>query len=450
MTHRRSLFGGIGCFLALFLFPGEPVAGGPNVIVILADDLGYGDLGCYGSSLNRTPHLDQLASEGIRFTDFHSNGPMCTPTRAALLTGHYQQRLGRAFESALSGKAHYGTGLPHETETIAERLGEAGYATGCFGKWHLGYQPPFLPLDHGFETFRGLGSGDGDHHTHVDRSGRPDWWFDNERRPETGYTADLLVQHALSFIEAHRERPFFVYLAHLAIHFPWQGPGDPPHRRPGRDYWNDKWGIIPDRNNVAPHVKAMIEAMDRGVGQLVAALRQWGLERKTVVFFLSDNGGYTHYASSHQNISSNGRLRGQKTELFEGGHRVPAIAWWPGRITPAVSDATAMSFDLAPTIAGLASLATKERIPYDGVDLSSVLLGQGVLAPRSLFWRMDDEGAVRAGDWKWIKIGEKAPLLFNLAEDLSEANDLHGKLPQRSEQLRQQFLAWERQWAPPF
>lgn len=416
----------------------------PNFIVILADDLGYGDLGCYGSVTNQTPNLDRLAAEGIKFTDFHSNGPMCTPTRAALLTGQYQQRFGRMFESALSGRAHYSQGLPLESLTLAEVLKDSGYVTGCFGKWHLGYQPPYLPTDHGFDEFRGLASGDGDHHSHIDRSGRADWWHNNQPHPEEGYTADLLVEHAMNFIEKHKEEPFFVYLPHLAIHFPWQGPNDPPHRKEGQDYWDDKWGVIPDRNNVQPHVKAMVESIDHGVGKMVALLKRLGLEEDTLVFFLSDNGGYTHYGNTHKNISSNGPLRGQKTELFEGGHRVPAIAWWPGRIRPSISSDVAMTFDLMPTIVRLAKGEIPSEFHFDGVDLSPILFRTGPLSPRTLFWRMDDEAAIRRGSWKWIRKGQDGPQLFDLRNDLGEANDIRTEYPSIVAELAQDLALWER------
>jgi arylsulfatase A len=418
--------------------------GRPNFIVILADDLGYGDLGCYGSESNQTPDLDRLAAEGIRFTDFHSNGPMCTPTRAALLTGQYQQRFGLKFESALSGKEHYRQGLPLESLTLAEVLRDSGYATGCFGKWHLGYQPPYLPVDHGFDEFRGLASGDGDHHSHIDRSGRADWWHNNWPHPEEGYTADLLVSHALDFIEKHREEPFFVYLPHLAIHFPWQGPSDPPHRKEGQDYWDDKWGVIPDPNNVQPHVKAMVESIDQGVGEIVGSLKRLGLEDDTLVFFLSDNGGYTHYGMTHKNISSNRPLRGQKTELFEGGHRVPAIAWWPGRIRPAISNDVAMTFDLMPTIVGLAKGEITTKFRFDGVDLSPVLFRTGRLVPRTLFWRMDDEVAARRGPWKWIRLGRNEPQLFDLVHDLRETKDLRTEHPSMVAEFANELAHWER------
>ncbi len=435
------------CFLAVALSFGMGVSGSlvaaPNFLLILIDDLGYGDLGCYGSERHQTPHIDRLAAEGVRFTDFHSNGPMCTPTRAALLTGQYQQRLGRIFESAIGGREHYDRGLPAEPVTLGEALQSRGYATACFGKWHLGYQPPHLPTRHGFSEFKGLGSGDGDHHSHIDRSGRPDWWHGEERVEERGYTADLLTDHAVDFITRHREESFFVYLPHLAIHFPWQGPEDPPHREAGRDYWNDKWGIIPDRSNVRPHVKSMVESVDRNVGRLMDCLRRFQLDTNTVVVFASDNGGYTHYGTTHQNISSNGPLRGQKTELFEGGHRVPGIIWWPGRIAPRVADEPVMTFDLYPTFLAFAGEPSVSKRALDGVDLSGFLLKGSGMPERTLYWRMDDEGAVRQGPWKWIQIQDREPLLFHLGKDLGEQHNLAQAKPERAAALARLYRAWE-------
>lgn len=199
----------------------------PNIVLIMADDLGYGDLGCYGNDVNQTPHIDALAAGGLRFRDFHAAGPMCSPTRAATLTGLYQQRFGREFDTALDSRDQLG--LPHAAITIAELLKPHGYATACFGKWHLGYRPPLLPTNQGFDLFRGLGSGDGDFHTHIDRSGNEDWWHNDQLETVEGYTTDLLTRYSIEFIEAHRDRPFFLYVPHLAIHFPWQGPHDPGH-----------------------------------------------------------------------------------------------------------------------------------------------------------------------------------------------------------------------------
>ena len=219
--------------------------------------------------------------------------------------------------------------------TIAELLKQNGYATGCFGKWYLGYVPPWLPPNQGFDEFRGLASGDGDHQTHIDRWGRNDWWHNNRIAMEEGYTAELLTKYSINFIETHRDRAFFLYLPQLAIHFPWQGPNDPPHRVAGKDYEKDKWGVILNPGNVSPQLKAMIELVDKSVGEIVVALKRWKLGRRTVVIFTSDNGGYLNYGAQFQNISSNGPLRGQKGSVYEGGHRVPMIVSWPGTIAPA-------------------------------------------------------------------------------------------------------------------
>ena len=255
----------------------------PNVILIVADDLGYGDLACYGSTINRTPHIDKLAENGVRFTDFHSSGPMCTPTRVSILTGKYQQRFGPLFDGPLSGESQRHLGLPTSAVTVAEHLKAKGYATACFGKWHLGFRSPMRPTDQGFDEFRGLLAGDGDHHSHIDRYGNEDWWHDNKVTMESGYTADLLTRYSLEFINRNRDRPFFLYLPHLAIHFPWQGPHDPAHREKGKDYKQDKWGVIPNRSDVRNHIKAMVESIDDSTGQIVTELNRLKLTERTVV-----------------------------------------------------------------------------------------------------------------------------------------------------------------------
>lgn len=414
----------------------------PNFVLILADDLGFADLQIYGSQRNQTPHLDRMAREGLRFMDFHSNGPMCTPTRAALLTGRYPQRFGTNFESALSGIDDYGTGLPPEARTIAELLGEAGYATGMFGKWHLGYQPPFLPSDQGFGEFRGLASGDGDHHSHIDRSGRKDWWRDSEIAMEEGYSVDLITQHSIDFIERHRGEPFFLYVAHLAIHFPWQGPWDPPYRVEGGNYHDlSKLGQL-TRKDVSAQVSQMVEAVDASVGTILKALREQGLERSTLVFFTSDNGGYRTYQGGYHNISENGRLRGQKTDLYEGGHRVPAIARWPERIGPGISDELAATFDLVPTFLELAGIP-RDAIAFDGQSLAPVLFHRARLPPRTLFWRMRGHRAVRQGRWKLVSHPGAAPELYDLAEDLGEGNDLSGAREDVVRALAEALGKWE-------
>lgn len=418
----------------------------PNIVLIVADDLGYGDLGCYGSTRNATPHIDALAAGGLRFTDFHSAGPMCSPTRAAMLTGQYQQRFGRMFDSALSGKAHRETGLPPHAVTMAELLRAKGYATACFGKWHLGYQAPYLPTDHGFDEFRGLVSGDGDYHSHIDRSGNADWWHNDRLQPETGYTTDLLTAHSVRFIREHRDRPFFLYLAHLAIHFPWQGPEDPVHRQLGNDYHADKWGIIPNRSHVAPHVTAMVEALDASTGKVLAALRAHGLEDETLIVFTSDNGGYLTYGEDFKQISHNGPLRGQKTELYEGGHRVPTIMRWPGKIAPGLTDAMGHSIDLLPTFAALAGIE-ESAYTTDGLPLHPVLFERTALPERTLYWRADNSWAIRNGDWKLVHEYGRTEL-YHLANDLAESRNVMGEHGERALALQQAWKAWETEMNP--
>lgn len=413
----------------------------PNFIVILADDLGYGDTGPYGGTRNRTPHIDQLAREGLRFTDFHSNGPMCTPTRAALLTGRYQNRLGRAFESPLGADDK---GLPADQVTLAEALAEAGYVSGAYGKWHLGRFPPYLPTSHGFEEFWGLGSGDGDHHSHIDRSGRKDWWHNEQTEMEEGYSVDLITNHSIDFIERNKDRPFFLYVPHLAIHFPWQGPGDEGYRAEGGDYHNlTKLGYFDEDKDPSGKVKEMVEAIDGSVGRIVESVKANGLAENTLIVFTSDNGGYLTYEGGYHNVSSNGPLRGQKTQVYEGGIRVPAIASWPGRIAPGVADDLTASFDLFPTFLELAGLGERTDLKLDGVSLAPLLLDGEALPSRTLFWRMRDRRAVRRGPWKLVAVGEAAPELYNLAEDIGESADLAADQPELAGQLLSELQAWE-------
>ena len=416
----------------------------PNVVLILADDLGYGDIGCYGNSRNQTPHLDRLAREGMRFTDFHSNGPMCSPTRAALLTGRYQQRMG--IETALG---EHSEGLDRSEVTIAERLSEAGYATGIFGKWHLGPRPIDAPVHHGFSEFRGHLHGAVDYISHVDRYGRVDWYHNDHLANEEGYNTSLITEHSIRFIEAHRDKPFFLYVPHSAIHFPWMTENDKGYREPGKRY--DK-GLVKlgPHEKVRPVVREMIEALDRSVGRIVETLKRLKLDRRTLVFFTSDNGGYLHYAGRHRgDISSNGSLRGQKGDVYEGGHRVPAIAWWPEQIEAGtVSDATTLTMDLFPTFLELASIEPSPNDgPHklDGESLAGTLLRQEVLRERTLFWRIHQSKAVRRGPWKLVVSGRKAPDLYNLTDDIEEANNRAAGQSGLVSELRDKLAEWERQ-----
>ncbi len=435
--------GYVGCPLDALAQDNSPLAGSrPNIIFIMADDLGYGDLACYGHPKNRTPHLDKLAAQGLKFTDYHANGPMCSPTRAALLTGMYQQRFGRPFETALSAKSPH-IGLPTDTVTIPQVLKKAGYTTGMYGKWHLGYQPPHTPPHFGFDDFRGLLTGDGDHISHISRSGNEDWYHNDTITMEEGYSSELITKHSIDFMKKNKDKPFFLYVAHLAIHFPWQAPGEKAHRAQGTDYWNlTKLGPHPE-GKVGPVVQQMVEAVDKSVGDIMAALGELGPDDNTFVFFTSDNGGYLEYAGRFKGeVSSNAPCRGQKTDLWEGGHREPAIAWWPGRIKPGTTThQTAMTMDMLPTFAELAGVSASDGI--DGTTLGPLLFEDKDLPERDLFWREAENRAIRRGPWKLVQTGGK-PQLFNLNDDIGETKDVSAQKPELVEVLVAALDVWER------
>jgi len=424
--------------LAVLAFTGGSAAGtgmarAPNIVLILADDLGYADLGCYGNARVRTPNLDALAAEGVRFTDFHSNGTMCTPTRAALMTGRYQQR---------NGVDTVGDLLSTSAVTIARRLrDDAGYATGIFGKWHLSGHERLpeqyrgrLPSDFGFDEFRGFMGGFIDYVSHRNPVGDRDWWHNDRIVEETGYASHLVVDHTTRFIRAHRDRSFFVFLSFPDIHFPFMTPEDPPYFRAGEKY--PKPGD-PTHSRLGPHdgspglqrvVHRMIAEMDAGVGRVIETLKACGLERDTFVFFTSDNGGYIAYRGLNRGqISDMGPLRGQKTDLYEGGHRVPAIAWHPGRVPAGrTCDATTLTFDLHPTFLDLAGLnppSPGRDDALDGISLLPLLHREAPLADRSVAWYFGKGRALRKGAWKLVRNGDAPPELYHLDEDIGETTN---------------------------
>ena len=408
----------------------------PNIILIMADDLGYGDLGCYGSTTIRTPQLDALARGGMRFTDFHSNGPVCSPTRAALMTGRYQQRCGidHVFLASLTRGHHEKPGLALEEVTFAEILKTVGYKTGLFGKWHLGYPVEYNPTHQGFDEFRGYVSGNVDYHSHVDGGGIEDWWDGTTKIEEEGYVTDLITKHAVDFIERYQDSPFLLYVPHEAPHFPYQGRKDKPFRFPGNP--NPGQGI---REDWPGAYKEMIEVMDEGIGKIVETVRRLGLERNTFIFFCSDNGA--------TRVGSNAPLAGTKGSLWEGGHRVPAIAYWPGKIRPGtITDETTMTMDIFPTLLALTSALSPADVEVDGVNLLPVLLEGKELPGRKLFWSYERrenqrEKVVREGPWKLYIRGEEKHL-FNLAEDLSEQNNLIAAYPESVRTMEAAFAQW--------
>ncbi|QDV51635.1 sulfatase [Gimesia fumaroli] len=431
----KSLVFTVMCCLFLPLaVEAKDATGRPNIVLIMADDLGYGDLSCYGSKNCNTPQLDRLAARGMKFTDFHSSGTVCSPTRAGLLTGRYQQRAGIDGVVYADPKKNRHHGLQKNEITLAQCLQSAGYQTGMFGKWHLGYQRQYNPTFRGFQQFVGYVSGNVDYFAHLDGTGVFDWWHDAElNREEQGYVTHLITDHAVDFIRQQKEQPFFVYIAHEAVHYPYQGPGDKPMRKEGvGDIKSAK------RKDIANAYREMNTEMDRGIGKVVAVLKELDLTENTLIFFLSDNGA--------NNKGSNGALRGFKGNVWEGGHRVPAIACWPGQI-PAGSlcEETVISIDLMPTILELANASVPARHQLDGMSLAKLMTEQQKLKPRTIFWDYNGRSAVRQGPWKLVlNQNRKTPVeLFNLQDDIAESTNLATKKPERVQQMQAAFAAWK-------
>ena len=400
----------------------------PNIILIMADDLGYGGIGCYGNKILKTPHLDKMAEQGLVFTDFHSNGSVCTPTRAALLTGRYQQRSGMEGVIYVRGKTRQ-VGLDTSETTIAELLKANGYATGIMGKWHLGYKKTYNPVHHGFDEFYGYVSGNIDFHSHYDNAGIYDWWHNLDTIRETGYVTDLITSHSIDFIENNKDRPFFLYIPHESPHVPFQGRNDPAYRFPNTKF--SYYGPVKDRDRA--YIE-MVEVMDEGIGKIMETLERLKLEENTLVLFISDNGA--------EDFGHNGSLNGSKISLLEGGHRVPAIAYWKGKIQPGVSRETTMSFDWMPTFLALSNTQIPTNLQLDGIDLTNLLLQQKELPARDLFWKYRKEKVIRRDQYKLL-IREDEVFLFDLDKDLSEQNNLASAFPELVQQLKEKLAAWE-------
>ena len=401
-----------------------------NIILIMADDLGYGDIGCYGSKKIKTPNIDALARRGMKFTDYHSNCPVCSPTRAALLTGRYQQRCG--IEGVVTAAKHRHTGMALEEVTFAEVLKKRGYVTGIFGKWHVGYNVQFNPAKQGFDEFIGYVSGNVDYHSHIDQAGHDDWWKNCEKVPEEGYCTDLITKHGTDFIERHKEEPFCLYLPHEAPHYPYQGRKDPPERLSG-----GRKGQKTKGDEIARAYKEMVEVMDEGIGRIVETLRRLGLERRTFILFCSDNGATKR--------GSNGALSGYKGSLWEGGHRVPAVACWPGRIKDGtITDQAVLGMDLFATMASIADAKLPTGLKLDGIDLLGMLTKGKKLPMRTLFWRYKKEKAVRKEQWKLL-VQSNQVKLYNLEEDIGEKTNLAKVKPEIVKTLEDELLAWERE-----
>jgi arylsulfatase A len=406
----------------------------PNIIVILADDLGWADLGCYGNTFNETPHLDRLAREGMRFTQFYA-GPVCSPTRCNLQSGQDQARFGitqhipghqRPFAKLTDPAVPLQ--MPLEVETFAESLVKAGYATGYFGKWHLGREG-FGPADQGWQTaveFQG-------------NTQPPAVTGDGTRR-----TAEFLAAKGVEFIQANKSGPFLLQLSHYAVHIPLSTTPELKTK------YERKQPMPGYPSN--PEYAGLLEELDESVGRVIEAVDQAGLADNTLILLLSDNGGLEHEQSGRV-VTSNQPLRGEKGSLYEGGIRIPAIARWTGQVPAGVECATpAITMDLHPTFVELAGAVTPKQ-PHDGVSLASLLRDPSAeLARDTLYWHLPHyhhstpASALRRGDWKLIEFFEDTSLeLFNLSADPGEKNDLATAEPARAKELQAALAAWRKE-----
>jgi arylsulfatase A-like enzyme len=405
----------------------------PNVVLIVADDVGYGDLGSYGAPDIKTPNIDGLAKNGTRLSDFYA-APNCSPTRAALISGRYQQR--SRIENPLgAARTAQEQGLPATGRTLPQLLKNNGYRTGLVGKWHLGYKPEFSPNAHGFDYFFGFKSGLIDYYQHTDSSGDHDLFENTQPTQVTGYSTDIFTERSIKFIEDNAKQPFFLEVAFNAAHWPFQIP-DHPSVAPDHARFVQPQD---DPTSTRRDYVAIVERADQGVGKILATLERLGLTRNTLVIYIHDNGG--------EWLSRNAPLFHRKNTVWEGGIRVPAILKWPGHIPAGkTSPQVGIVMDLTATILA----ATKSPVPADarleGIDLVPLLKDGAQRMERTLFWRVTGQArrqrAVRQGDWKLLLDGG-VPFLYNLANDAGERNDLANQRQDLVRKLLPLINAWE-------
>ena len=402
----------------------------PNLIILFSDDAGYADFGFQGSTLIRTPHLDELAESGIRFSSGYVTASVCSPSRAGMLTGRYQQRFGH--ELNLPGQPDPNVpdsarGLPLSERTIADLLSDAGYATGLIGKWHLGLEDHFHPTQRGFDEFFGMRKGSGPYFT--GRNSGIENGMTLVDPDSLDYLTDEFGDQAVDFIARHRKEPFFLFLSFNAPHTPMQALPE---------YLEE------DQNRFRTMVRAkyasMTRSLDDNIGKVLATLEAFGLTENTLIFFANDNGGAMPF-----NGSLNAPLRGAKGTALEGGNRVAYLMSWKDTLPAGrVVDEPVSTLDVLPTFLAAAGVDLPGDRDYDGVNLLPFLTGESSVSPHdTLFWKMQWGAAVRAGDWKLVRTPLQEHWLFNLSDDISESNDLSVEQPEIMATLRQSLEAWE-------
>lgn len=459
--------------LFLLLFPVGLLAAPANIVLIVSDDQGYRDLGCFGSKEILTPQLDRLAKEGTKLTQFYVTWPACTPSRGSILTGRYPQRNG-IYDMIRNEAPDYGYKYkPGEYEATFERIGgmdtrevllpellkSAGYVSGIFGKWDLGVHRRFLPLARGFDEFYGFVNTGIDYYTH-ERYGVPSMYRNNT--PTTAdkgtYCTDLFEREATRFLKTHHKKPFFLYLPfnaphnasnlNPAIRAGAQGPESTkklyPHLQAEAGFTERKFGKygeklfkLPNRAAKRLEYAASITAMDAAIGRVLDLLDHYQVADNTLVIFFSDNGG--------GGASDNTPLRGAKGQMFEGGLRVPCIIRWPGRVPAGkTSDAFLTSLEILPTLLKSCQVKPPQDIILDGFDLLPVLQGETPSTRNTMFWQRRHDIGVRVGDWKWVN-SSRGSGLFNLKTDIGEQQDLSATHPEKLKELKQHFARWKKQ-----
>lgn len=399
----------------------------PNIILIVADDQGYADLGVQGATDIKTPNIDSLAASGTRFTNGYVSCAVCSPSRAGMSTGMYQTRFGHEVNPGPDAAENFG--LPTDQKTLAAYLKSAGYVTGAVGKWHLGNREECRPLHRGFDSYFGFLGGAHAYVKPVREKGLNVVRRDDTPITETRYLTYAFNQEATDFIEKNKAKPFFLYLAYNAIHTPLQEAPNQADRFPNI--------ADPRRRTMA----TMLAAMDDGVGRVLKTLRDNGLEDNTLIFYISDNGGPTF-----GNTSRNTPLSGYKGQLLEGGIRIPFIVRWKSKLPEGkVYEKPVISLDILPTALAAAGTKPAASPAIDGVNLLPFLQGQDKGTPHDkLFWRFGQQYAVRAGDWKLLKMGNAAPQLFNLASDIAETSDLVSQNKAKAQELQQAYEAFNK------
>ena len=416
---------------------GQRAPGPPNIVFIMADDLGYADLSCYGRPDISTPNIDGLAAKGVRFLQSYANSAVCSATRTALITGRYQYRLPIGLEEPLP--VNRDVGLPPDHPTLPSLLKKAGYGTTLLGKWHLGALPKFGPLQSGYDHFYGFRGGAVDYYTHAGTNQKEDLWDDDVQVHQMGYLTDMLGSRAVDVVDGYAKsgRPFLISLHFNAPHWPWEAPGDEAESNRVRST-----NLRDFDGGTQKTYQRMIQEMDRQIGRVLEALNANGLAENTIVIFTSDNGG--------ERFADTWPFTGRKTELLEGGLRIPAIISWPARIPQGrTTEQVAMTMDWLPTLLAAAGVSSDPAFPPDGMNLLPMLTQNAAPVERKLFWRYkaNAQRAARDGDYKYLKILDNT-FLFNVVEDPLERANLKERRKDIYDRIAAEWYAWNATMLP--